>query len=106
MKCAAEKWNEVFILNELIFETLEDSCKSIHDIPIIIVKNALRYPDQVREFLDNGYWWTNPCVEDFRPGKSFEFSLVTKHLNFKAFPPSEIPSLNLPSPPSIALVPS
>ena len=73
MKCAAEKWNEAFILNELIFETLEDSCKSIDDTPIILVKNALKYPDKVREFLDNGYWWTNPCVEDTRPGKSFEF---------------------------------
>ena len=73
MKCASEKWNEAFILNELIFETLEDSCKSIDDIPIILVKNVLKHPDKVREFLDNGYWWTNPCVEDTRPGKSFEF---------------------------------
>ena len=75
MKCASEKWNEIFILNELIFEPLEDSCKSIDDIPIILVKNALRYPDQVREFLDNGYWWTNPCIGDFRPGKSFDFGM-------------------------------
>ena len=75
MKCASEKWNEAFILNELIFETLEDSCKSIDDIPIILVKNVLKHPDKVREFLDNGYWWTNPCVEDTRPGKSFEFGV-------------------------------
>ena len=39
-------------------------------------------------------------------GKSFELSFPIKHLNFIAFPPSNIPSLNLPSPPSIALVPS
>ena len=31
---------------------------------------------------------------------------IKKHLNFIAFPPSDIPALNLPSPPSMALVPS
>ena len=39
-------------------------------------------------------------------GKFFEFSFVTKHLYFLALPPDLIPSLYLPSPPSIALVPS
>ena len=75
MKCASEKWNEIFILNELIFEPLEDSCKSIDDIPIILVKNVLNIQIKVREFLDNGYWWTNPCLEDTRPGKSFDFGV-------------------------------
>ena len=35
----------------------------------------------------------------------FQF-LLMKHLNFIALPPSDIPFLNFPSPPSIALVPS
>ena len=26
MKCASEKWKEVFVLNELSFETINDSC--------------------------------------------------------------------------------
>ena len=68
MKDANEKWKEVFVLNDLSFETLNE------DIPITIIKNVLKYPDQVREFLDNGYWWENVFDGDCsRPGKSFEF---------------------------------
>ena len=53
MKDANEKWKEIFVLNDLSFETLNE------DIPITIIKNVLKYPDQVKEFLDNGYWWEN-----------------------------------------------
>ena len=68
MKCANEKWKEIFVLNDLSFETLNV------DIPITIVKNVLKYPEQVREFFDNGYWWGNDYDESCsRPGKSFEF---------------------------------
>ena len=68
MKNASEKWKEVFVLNDLSFETLNE------DIPITIVKNVLKYPEQVREFFDNGYWWGNDYDESCsRPGKSFEF---------------------------------
>ena len=68
MKDANEKWKEVFVLNDLSFETLNE------DIPITIVKNVLKYPEQVREFFDNGYWWGNDYDESCsRPGKSFEF---------------------------------
>ena len=42
----------------------------------------------------------------FRLGKSFELSLLIKHLNFIAFPPCDMPVLNSPAPPSTALVPS
>ena len=28
MKCASEKWKEVFILNDLSFEEITESCKS------------------------------------------------------------------------------
>jgi len=74
MKCASEKWREVFVLNELSFETLEDSCTSDREIPIIIVRNVLKYPEQVREFMENGYWWDNGGDPDCaRPGKSFDF---------------------------------
>ena len=68
MRDANEKWKEVFVLNDLSFETLNE------DIPITIIKNVLKYPDQVKEFLDNGYWWENVFDGDCsRPGKSFEF---------------------------------
>ena len=68
MRCANEKWREIFVLNDLSFETLNE------DIPITIVKNVLKYPEQVREFFDNGYWWGNDYDESCsRPGKSFEF---------------------------------
>ena len=71
-KSANEIWKEIFVLNKLSFETLNEI------IPITIIKNVLKYPDQVREFLDNGYWWENgfdgKCS---RPGKSFEFGLNT-----------------------------
>ena len=72
MKNASEKWKEIFVLNDLSFETLNE------DIPITIIKNILKYPDQVREFFDNGYWWENGFDgECSRPGKSFEFGLNT-----------------------------
>ena len=55
IKCASEKWKDIFILNDLSFEKIPESCKSKKDIPIVIAKNVLKYPEQVREFLDNGY---------------------------------------------------
>ena len=68
MKDANQKWKDIFVLNDLSFETLNE------DIPVTIIKNVLKYPDQVREFLDNGYWWENTFDGDSsRPGKSFEF---------------------------------
>ena len=74
MKCASEKWKEVFVLNDLSFEAITDSCKSKKDIPIVISKNVLKYPEQVREFMENGYWWMNRCINSsIRPGKSFDF---------------------------------
>ena len=67
MKCASETWKEVFVLNELSFEIINDSCT--------IAKDVLKYPEQVREFLENGYWWDNGGGEEecARPGKSFDF---------------------------------
>ena len=71
-KCSNQIWKEIFVINELSFETLNEI------IPITIIKNVLKYPDQVREFLDNGYWWENGYDESCsRPGKSFEFGLNT-----------------------------
>ena len=68
MKDANQKWKDIFVLNDLSFETLNE------DVPVTIIKNVLKYPDQVREFLDNGYWWENTFDGDCsRPGKSFEF---------------------------------
>ena len=67
MKCASETWKEVFVLNELSFEIINDSCT--------IAKDVLKYPEQVREFMENGYWWDNGGGEEecARPGKSFDF---------------------------------
>ena len=74
IKCASEKWKEIFILNDLSFEVITESCKSGRDITIVIAKNVLKYPEQVREFMENGYWWVNGGVEgSLRPGKSFDF---------------------------------
>ena len=74
IKCASEKWKEIFILNDLSFEVITESCKSGRDIPIVIAKDVLKYPEQVREFMENGYWWVNGGVEgSLRPGKSFDF---------------------------------
>ena len=79
MKCASEKWKEVFILNDLSFEEITESCKSNKDIPIIAAKNVLKYPAQVREFMENGYWWMNRCLNSsIRPGKSFDFGFDVK----------------------------
>ena len=74
IKCASEKWKEIFILNDLSFEVITESCKSGRDIPIVIAKDVLKYPEQVREFMENGYWWVNGGVDgSLRPGKSFDF---------------------------------
>ena len=79
IKCASEKWKEVFILNDLSFEEITESCKSKKDIPIVVAKNVLKYPEQVREFLENGYWWMNRCIDsNIRPGKSFDFGFDVK----------------------------
>ena len=48
IKCASEKWKEVFILNDLSFEEIPESCKSKKDIPIVIAKNVLKYQEQGR----------------------------------------------------------
>ena len=78
MKCASEKWKEVFVVNELSFEPLKDSCTSDRDTPIFIAKDVLKYPEQVREFMEDGYWWENGFDgECSRPGKSFEFAYLT-----------------------------
>ena len=74
MKCASEKWKEVFVVNELSFEPLKDSLTSDKDTPIFIAKDVLKYPEQVREFMEDGYWWENAGDPDcLRPGKSFDF---------------------------------
>ena len=75
MICAREKWIEVFVLNKLSFEALDGSRRSDSEIPIIIAKNVLKYPEQVREFLENGYWWNNGGGDEecARPGMSFDF---------------------------------
>ena len=79
IKCASEKWKEVFILNDLSFEEITESCKSKKDIPIVVAKNVLKYPEQVREFLENGYWWMNRCLNsNIRPGKSIDFGFDVK----------------------------
>ena len=79
LKCASEKWKEVFILNDLSFEKIPESCKSKRDIPIVVAKNVLKYPEQVREFLENGYWWMNRYNSGrLRPGKSFDFGFDVK----------------------------
>ena len=79
MKCISEKWAEVFVLNDITFEEMPGSYKSKYkDIPIYIARNVLKYPEQVREFMENGYWWKNGGMQMMaegctRPGKSFNF---------------------------------
>ena len=74
MKCSSEKWREIFVVNELSFEILDNSCTSSKDIPMYIARNVLKYPEQVKEFMENGYWWTNYELKDeIRSGLSFEF---------------------------------
>ena len=51
------------------------------DIPIVVAKNVLKYPEQVREFLDNGYWWMNRCLDsNIRPGKSIDFGFDVENI--------------------------
>ena len=79
MKCVSEEWKEAFVVNELSFEPLKDSCTLDGDTPIIVAKDVLKYPEQVREFMENGYWWENGGdIECGRPGKSFDFGPNTE----------------------------
>ena len=79
MKCVSEEWKEAFVVNELSFEPLKDSCTLDGDTPIIVAKDVLKYPEQVREFMENGYWWENGGdIECVRPGKSFDFGPNTE----------------------------
>ena len=74
MRCASEKWREIFLVNELSFEILDDSRTSSKDIPMYIARNVLKYPEQVKELMDNGFWWTNyEVIDEIRSGLSFEF---------------------------------
>ena len=79
MKCVSEEWKEAFVVNELSFEPLKDSCTLDGDTPIIVAKDVLKYTEQVREFMENGYWWENGGdIECVRPGKSFDFGPNTE----------------------------
>ena len=79
MKCVSEEWKEAFVVNELSFEPLKDSCTLDGDTQIIVAKDVLKYPEQVREFMENGYWWENGGdIECVRPGKSFDFGPNTE----------------------------
>ena len=52
-----KKWSEVFVVNNSTFEY--KFIGKNKDIPIIIARDILKYPDKVREFVSNGYWWVN-----------------------------------------------
>ena len=79
MKCVSGEWKEAFVVNQLSFEPLKDSCTLDGDTPIIVAKDVLKYPEQVREFMENGYWWENGGDRDCaRPGKSFDFGPNTE----------------------------
>ena len=81
MKCASEKWKEIFVVNELSFEPLKDSCTSDRDTPIYIAKDVLKYPEQVKQFMENGYWWANGGDPDcVRPGKSLILVQTLTHI--------------------------
>ena len=62
IKSASERWQEIFVLNELDYEE-EGEFK--------LCRNVLKYPEKVREFLDHGYWWSNEYSNCYRPGKTF-----------------------------------
>ena len=63
IKDCSKIWEEVFVVNDPTFELIYFGKDK--DIPIIVAKNILKYPDKVREFLSNGYWWTNGFSEEY-----------------------------------------
>ena len=64
IESASERWQEIFVLNELDYEK-EGEFK--------LCRNVLKYPEKVREFLEQGYWWSNEYSNCYRPGKTFSF---------------------------------
>ena len=64
IESASDRWQEIFVLNELDYE---------EDGEFKLCKNVLKYPEKVREFLEQGYWWSNEYSNCYRPGKTFSF---------------------------------
>ena len=65
-----EKWQKISELNNLKFEYQYLN----GDIPVLVAQDYFKYPDLVRQFLDEGHWWTNGCndMENIiRPGMSY-----------------------------------
>ena len=71
MYFASEEWNEIFVLNDLYWESVNE---------YQICRNVLKYPERVRAFLDSGYWWSNDYEDCYRPGRSFSFGNNSDHL--------------------------
>jgi len=69
MKSASDRWQEIAVLNNLKFEF--KSLGKENDIPILVAPDYFKFPDLVREFFLNGYWWDNYSDDNVRPGKSF-----------------------------------
>ena len=64
IESASDRWQKIFVLNELDYEE-EGEFK--------LCRNVLKYPEKVREFLEQGYWWSNEYSNCYRPGKTFSF---------------------------------
>ena len=69
MKSASDRWQEIAVLNNLKFEF--KSLGKENDIPILVAPDYFKFPDLVREYFVNGYWWDNYSDDNVRPGKSF-----------------------------------
>ncbi len=67
IKSANKIWEEIGVVNNIKFEFN----KIGNDIPILIARDYLKFPDKVRDFFNNGMWWENDSLNDVRPGKSF-----------------------------------
>ena len=72
LKDCSKVWKEISVVNSPTFQ-LRHLGKN-NDIPIIIAKDIFKYPEKVKDFLSNGYWWSNGLSKEYaRGGKSMPF---------------------------------
>lgn len=65
IETANDRWQEISVVNNLKWQmTVENG------YPILLAENYFKFPEQVREFLEQGHWWSNEFTNSFRPGKS------------------------------------
>tara|TARA_B100000575_G_scaffold289322_1_gene290903 strand:+ start:3517 stop:4374 length:858 start_codon:yes stop_codon:yes gene_type:complete len=69
VKTVTDTWQEISVVNNLKWEFKLLGSKQ--DIPVLVAQDYWKFPDSIKDFFDNGYWYDNFSTNNIRPGKSF-----------------------------------